>query len=100
MIKYNATTDRIEYGSKSYKRSSETGFQLFNRWLRQQELGMLHSTKTGSVLVWNGQFFRYVNENGTYRTFTPLGRVGQFYLKKLKETMVLPVVMMFDETPA
>jgi hypothetical protein len=84
----NEARNRIVYGSKQYRLGSNTGFPLFLRYLQQVSGNFIVFTKNNSLLRFNGSRFVYENlTTGTVRTFTPAGRVGLFYLNKMKDSL-------------
>lgn len=73
---------------RRYRIGSETGFELFSRFLR--DIGTRFTMAVGerSLISYDGERFFYHNPlTGAERTYTPEGRVGSFYVRKLQESL-------------
>jgi hypothetical protein len=85
-LTYNETTNRVQYGNKQYRSSSKTGFELLCRYLVESEQVLVFHTEKYTLGLFGNKVF-YQNLRGTTRTYTPKGKVGQYFFNLIKATL-------------
>jgi hypothetical protein len=85
-ITINETATRILYAGKQYKISSKTGFSLYRRFLRENDMVHVHKTSKKGLFFFNGNSVDYLHPN--YERifhFTENSKVGRFYIEKIRK---------------